>query len=290
MDAKNIDDVLVQSMSNQETTHTNNAIVNEQVERPVEPPIENKGSSEASEPLETAAKQPDETPITDQESKVSSAPDSPIDEYGNPVEKSKTYTEEEVQRLIHDRLSRGRRNDNAPPQQVKKIQQDFEADENSEEPLAEQLKRFVYETITEREQRVSEQRWQQQQYAKQADFETKFTSGMGKYSDFHQVVDGKPITDHMVLATRAFDNPAAFVYGASKLHPQELDRIARIEDPYAQASEVGRLHERMLKERKQASNTSRPLEIPKGDMPQKTAPNSISIDERINNYGRQKRK
>ena len=41
-------------------------------------------------------------------SSPSSPSSSPIDEYGNPIAKPKMYSEEEVQRMIRDRLSRGR--------------------------------------------------------------------------------------------------------------------------------------------------------------------------------------
>jgi hypothetical protein len=291
MEAKNIDDVLVRAMSNEavspqvpvveaSSNNESQTVEPEVAEKELAPVPEPSSEPPAKQeqPLETAANQP-ETPA-----------DSPIDEYGNPVEKQKLYTEEEVQRLIHDRLSRGRRAEQPQPQQVQQIQQDFKADENSDEPWDVQLKRFVDQTIDERERKRTEQQWQQQQNAKQVDFESKFTTGMNKYSDFHQVVAGKPITDHMLLATRGLDNPAAFIYGACKLHPTELDRIARIEDPYAQASEVGRLHEKMIKERKLASNSPRPLDTPKGDIPQKVISPQPSIDERIHSYARQKRK
>jgi hypothetical protein len=122
---------------------------------------------------------------------------------------------------------------------------------------------------------------------KQMEFEDKFNSGMSKYSDFHQVVSGKPITDSMLMAIRTFDNPAGFIYAASKIHSQEIDRIARIEDPYVQASEIGRLHEKMVKERKTVSKAPHPIESPKGDIGQKldTIP---SIESRIDSYGKQK--
>jgi len=49
----------------------------------------------------------------------------------------------------------------------------------------------------------------------------------------------------MILATRAIQDPASFIYAAAKRHPQDLERISKIRDPWAQANEMGRLEERM---------------------------------------------
>lgn len=218
--------------------------------------------------------------------------DSPIDEYGNPIAKSKTYTEEEVNQMIRDRLSRGRHADNPPlaPNQVQKVKQaaeDFEADPNSGESWETQLKNYVRQTLNEVTQEQAESQWRQQEAARQAEFESKFTTGMKKYGDFHQVVADKPITDSMMLATRSLENPAAFIYGASKMHPGEIERISRISDPYVQASEIGRLHERMVKERKVVSAAPKPVAAPKGDVTQKVI-NQVSIDQRIHQHAQRR--
>src|ERR1700722_5554354 len=134
MDAKNIDDVLVRAMSEQQSGDTQPPpVVVPPVEKTVEPVPEVNSSPEASESSQEAPVKQAEEP-TEPSTKSEVPSDSPIDEYGNPVEKPKTYTEEEVQRLIHDRLSRCRRNESAPPpQQVQQIQQDFKPSEDSEE-------------------------------------------------------------------------------------------------------------------------------------------------------------
>lgn len=219
------------------------------------------------------------------------AKDSPIDEYGNPVEKQKTYTEEEVNRMMRERFSRGKYAEQPQhvQQQIKQDAQGFQPDPNSEESWETQLEAFVDRTIEKRQKKEADKQWREQAAQRQAEFEAKFETGRDKYPDFYKVVQGKPITPGILLATQALDNPAAFVYGASKLHPQELDRIARITDPYIQAAEVGRLHERMVKERKAAVSNSKPLAPPKGDLPNK-AVNQPSLEDRITQYAKQKRK
>jgi hypothetical protein len=62
----------------------------------------------------------------------------------------------------------------------------------------------------------------------------------------------------MTIATRAMSDPAAFLYAAAKRHPTELQRISNISDPYVQMVEVGRLEERMRKN-KPVSKAPRPL-------------------------------
>ena len=211
----------------------------------------------------------------------------PIDEYGNPVEKPKTYTEEEVQRMIRDRLARGRHAEQPTPQQVQKAADDFQADPDSEQPWEAQLEDFIDKTIEKRQAKQSEAQWRQQEAQKQADFESRFSSGINKYQDFHQVVQGKPITDSMMMATRNLENPAAFVYAASKMHANELDRIARIPDSTAQMVEIGRLHEKMVKESRSVSAAPKPVAAVRGDMPIKQHEHP-SIDHRIQQHAKQK--
>lgn len=211
----------------------------------------------------------------------------PIDEYGNPVEKPKTYTEEEVQRMIRDRLARGKHTEPPTPQEVKQATDNFQADPNNEDSWEVQLEQFVEKTIEKRQAKQSELQWRQQEQARQAEFESKFSSGMNKYQDFHQVVSGKPITDSMMMATRNLENPAAFVYAASKMHAGELDRISRIPDNAAQMVEIGRLHERMVKESRVISSAPKPLAAVKGDMPVKQH-EYPSIDHRIQQHAKQK--
>ena len=214
--------------------------------------------------------------------------DKSIDEYGNPVEKPRLYTEEELQQRIRDRLSRGRHAEQQTPQQTQEAAKDFKPDPNSEESWETQLEAFVDKTIEKREKKINERQWQEQESARQAEFESKFTTGMSKYQDFNAVVSKVPITNGIMLAARALDNPAAFVYGAAKLHPAEVQRIAQIADPYAQAAEVGKLHERMVKAKNAASQAPKPVPVPKGDVPQNhyTRP---SIESLIEQHAKQKR-
>jgi len=216
--------------------------------------------------------------------------DSPIDEYGNPIDAPKMYSEEDVSRMIRDRLSRGRHAEQPTQQQVQKAADDFKTDPNSEESWETQLEGFIDKTLEKRQSKQAEQQWKQQEAAKQAEFEAKFSTGMNKYQDFHKVIDPvrNNITDSMMLAARNLDNPAAFIYGAAKLHPQELDRISRIADPYAQASEVGRLHERMVKSRSGLSAAPKPLEAVKGDVTNKRMDDRPSIDNLIAQHAKQK--
>ncbi len=247
---------------------------------------------EQAEPLAEQPKDQGSQPANDEPSepeKVQEAAkaDSPIDEYGNPIEKPKTYTEDEVQRMIRDRLSRGKHAEPAPMPQQPQYQADNESD--PDEPWDVQLKRFVKQTMEETHTEQKQREWQQQETQRQAEFESKFSLGMGKYADFHDVVAGKPITDTMMLAARNLDNPAAFIYGASKMHPQEIERIARIQDPYAQAAEVGKLHEKMVKAGRVLSNAPKPIETPKTSLPNKIN-QQPSLESRIDSYAKQKRR
>lgn len=283
MEAKNVDDVLVKVINEQLTGTSEPPPVVETSQEPEQQ--QNIQEENVSQPEVNISEEKNVDNTQDQEQSSSS----PIDEYGNPIEKQKTYTEEEVQNLIRDRLSRGRQRENQQNQQndIRKEAENFKSDPNSEESWELQLENFIDRTISKRQQKYQEQAWQQQELSRQQEFESKFTSGMNKYKDFNQVVEGKPITDTMLLATRSLSDPAAFIYGASKLHPKELDKISKIVDPYTQAAEIGRLHERMVKERKVISKAGKPLETPRSDMAAKNI-QGPSLEQRIQQHAKQK--
>ena len=253
---------------------------------------QNSAENEQTQPPTEARAEPENT--VENANKAAENPH--IDEYGNPTAKPKMYTEEEFnQRLnegIRQRLARGKVGEQQPSaQQVRNASDEFKVDPNSEDSWEIQLESFIEKTIDKRQAKMNERQWREQEAIKQAEFESKFTSGMSKYDDFHQVVQpmvqqGK-VTDAMMFAARGLDNPAAFVYGAAKMHPQELERIARIADPYAQAAEVGRLHEKMVKSKNITSGAPRPLDAPRSDMPGKVI-NMPSLDERINQHAASK--
>lgn len=206
------------------------------------------------------------------------------DAYGNKIAPAKMYSEEEVQRMIRERLARGRQS--APEQtQVQEAAKDFKADPESEESWEAQLGDFVEQKIAQIEEKKQQAVWQQREQTSQQEFEDKFTTGMGKYGDFTNVVQGKPITSSMMMATRSMDDPAAFIYAACKQQPAEIERIAKMQDPYAQIAEMGRLEERMKKSRILTA-APRPAKRVSGDTT--TEAPKYSIDQLIATHAKDK--
>ena len=247
---------------------------------------ENDKKDENKQPEQSVA---DSTPIEAKET----APEA-IDEYGNPIAKPRMYTEDELNQKIRERLSRGRHAEHQPThQQTQQAAKDFAPDPNSDESWEVQLDRYIDRRIDTREKEASQKQWEAQEAARQSQFEEKFTTGMSKYNDFHEVLtplaERGALPNSVMMATRALENPAAFLYGAAKMHPQELERISRIADPATQAVEVGRLHERMVKAGKALSSASKPIEIPKGDLPAKSI-SMPSLEQRIAEHARSKRR
>ncbi len=206
-----------------------------------------------------------------------------VDEYGNELEKSKTYTEEEVQAMIRKRLKQHHEERQQHVEQLSTQQQQaaksFEHDPQSEESWEIQLENHIKNTVNKMKEEESALQWKAEENRRQAEFEENFTNGMQKYNDFHQVVSGKPITNGIMMAARSMKDPAAFVYAASKQHPQELERISKIQDPYMLAVEVGRLEERMKKART-VSAAPRPSARITGDVSTKNY-DTLSIEDRI---------
>ena len=190
-------------------------------------------------------------------------PEQEYDEYGNAKAKPRTYTEDEVNerinKAVRERLARGNNNNNpAQQQQVQQQAKDFEYNPDAEGNWQQQLESFVEQTVSRMSQKEATRQQQYREEQAQAEFQDKFTQGMGKFSDFREVVGSQPVTDPMTIALRGMKDPASFIYAASKRNPQELQRISQLPDPVMQMVEMGKLEERM---RKNAAGTKAPKPI-----------------------------
>lgn len=187
------------------------------------------------------------------------------DDYGQQAsKKEKLYTQAEVEQMMRDRNKRGEFAKQEANHQPEPTYSNESGDDG--EGWEQQFESLVEQTISKREQKIQEQRWQEQVQRDQAEFEIKFNSGAAKYSDFESVVTGKPLTPQMVMATKAMKDPAAFIYAAAKTQAHELDRISKIGDPLVQAVEIGKLEERMRKGKAPSTSAPRPIEGVKGDV------------------------
>lgn len=245
--------------SNDETKQPSSS---ELEQKPIESTASPETASEVSAQEEETEKKTD-TQNTGQVKSETSDSSSETDEYGNELPKKKMYTEEEVNRMMRERFNRGKWAEQTPQQQqqVQDAAKNFQADPNSEENWEVQLEQFVEKTIQKVTTKAQEESWKRQQAQAQAEFEIKFNEGMTKYSDFTSVVQGKPITNAMMMAARSMNDPAAFIYAACKQHPKEMERIASIPDPYTQGVEIGRLEERMKKGRAVTSAPKPPTKV-----------------------------
>jgi hypothetical protein len=194
-----------------------------------------------------------------------------VDDYGN--------EQEPENEAIRDRLSRQARKHQAEidslraqlaqqgaSQQVQNAAKDFEYDPSEGGDWQQQLASFVKQTVTSMTNEKQESQQRNEEAQAQSQFESKFREGMNNFNDFSDVINNLPfqISNPMTLATRAMDNPAAFLYAAAKRNPQELERISKLRDPYVQMTEMGRLEERMRRN-KPTTKAPRPLARPQED-------------------------
>ncbi len=180
------------------------------------------------------------------------------DDYGNEKPAPRTYTEDEVNEMFRKRYKRGAQQPEQQQQYQQQPQQQFEYNPDSGDNWQQQLEQFVEKTIDKRTQRQVSHQHQQQEMEAAAQFRDKFERGMDKFSDFYDVVSAQPVDEAMTLALRAVNDPASFIYAASKRHPQELQRISQLRDPYAKIAEMGKLEERM---KKAANSTKAPRPV-----------------------------
>lgn len=192
-----------------------------------------------------------------------------VDQYGNEGVTERKYTEEEVRerinKAVRERLARFEKNEQATQAVQQHAAQNFEFDENSNQSWQQQLEQFVEHTVQNMSQKQLQRQQQEREKQAMQQFEEKFQSGMGRFKDFVEVVGNQPITDAMTIATRGLDDPAAFLYAASKRAPDELKRISQITDPYKQVLEMGKLEERLRKQ-KATTQAPKPLRKTTGDI------------------------
>lgn len=190
------------------------------------------------------------------------------DDYGNEKSKPKIYTEDEVNerinKAVRDRLSRMERNVGHQNQNQNQQNNNYSPSNNEDQDWQQQLEQFVEQTFNKISQKQVIQAQQYKEQQAQAQFEEKFHQGMDKFTDFRDVVGSQPITDPMTMALRGLNDPASFLYAASKRHPDELSRISQLIDPIAQMFEMGKLEEKMRKNAP-ATKAPRPITHTKDD-------------------------
>lgn len=205
------------------------------------------------------------------------------DEYGNPKErispgmkdrldrKEKQHQREIEQRDMELQQLRQQLSTQGASSQVQKAAADFKYDPNDEASWQQQLTDFVKHTVTSMDTEKQEKERHSQEQSAEREFAKKFTQGMDRFGDFREVVGSQPIDDAMTLALRGMSDPSAFIYAASKRQPGELEKISKLKDPYARMVEMGKLEERMRRN-KPTTKAPRPLGRTREDATTKVTP------------------
>jgi len=205
------------------------------------------------------------------------------DEYGNKKERMSKgmkerldRKEKQFQREIEQRdhelqaLRQQLAQKGASPE-VQQAAKDFKYDPEDEGSWQQQLTDFVKQTVNSMTTETQQRERTMKEEQVQREFHKKFTQGMDRFGDFREVVGAQPMDDAMTLSLRAMADPSAFIYAASKRHPQEIERISKLPDPYARMVEMGKLEERMRRN-KPTTKTPRPLGRTKEDATIKVVP------------------
>ncbi len=158
--------------------------------------------------------------------------------------------------------------------QVQQAAADFKYDPNDEASWQQQLTDFVKHTVKNMNSESQQQEIQAREQRAEQEFHQRFRKGMERFPDFREVVGSMPIDDAMTRSLRGMSDPTAFIYAASKRNPQELDRISKLSDPYARVVEMGKLEERMRRNKPTSPTTKapRPLGRTREDATSKPAP------------------
>lgn len=277
-EVSNIDDLLTESMSSSMPSTPESSYEEHEDETDL-------SHEEPETQYEEDSNEPEDKRTLKEESNDEEKKEPEYDDYGNTKAPPRTYTQEEVNEMFR------MRNKNKSPQEQEYLKQqmnleneskNFEYNPESEESWETQLENFVEKTISKINQKDAQKRQMAQDEARQSEFEDKFTQGMNRFNDFREVVGSQPITDPMTHALRGLSDPAAFIYAASKRHPQELARISQLQDPISQIVEMGKLEERM-KKGAQSSKAPRPVSKSRDDagMPTQQKKKEPTIEDLI---------
>jgi hypothetical protein len=205
------------------------------------------------------------------------------DEYGNKKErmspgvkerldrKEKQHQREIEQRDFELQQLRQQLANQGASTQVQKAAADFKYDPSDEASWQQQLTDFVKHTVNNMHSEQEQKQRDTQEKQVEREFHQKFSQGMERFGDFKSVVGNQPIDNAMTLALRGMSDPSAFIYAASKRQPQELKRISELRDPYARMVEMGKLEERMRRN-KTTTKAPKPLGRPTEDAIAKAKP------------------
>lgn len=263
----NVDDLLILGKPMETPVPEPEDIKNEDISEESEVDSESESEQESNTDIESEDSEQDQEEEAKPQTKE---PEPEQDEYGNEVPKAKTYSEEDVQRMIRERLARVKQpqQQQEQQQQPKKQEGEFQFDENSELGWQEQLESFVERVADKRDQKRAEREMQDRDHREREAFENKFHQGMSRYPDFIDTMQDKNVSDAMVMATSVMNDPAAFLYAAAKKFPEELNRISKLTNPFQQATEMGKLDERM-KKAKVTTKATKPIESERSDVIEK---------------------
>jgi hypothetical protein len=205
------------------------------------------------------------------------------DEYGNKKElmskrmkerldkKEKQHQRELEQRDRELYELRQKLQNQGASKEVQQAVKDFKYDPNEEVSWEQQLSDFVKHTVKNMHTEDQQRHRQTQEQQAEREFHQKFTKGMERFPDFREVVGALPMDDAMTLALRGVVDPTAFIFAAGKRHPEEIERISKLPDPYARMVEMGKLEERMRRN-KSTTKTPRPLARTRDDATTKVIP------------------
>lgn len=256
---RNIDELL-QSQLVQKIDKSDPKVASE-VDNPIENDKSDLESTDKTQDILDSTHEEAEKTADKEENSTDKTDETLKDEYGNDLPKPKMYSEEDVQRMIRERLARVKQQPEPTTNQQQadqKAKSQFEYDPNQSESWEQQLENFIERTVDKLHNKHQQKEQEAREIQIKQEFEHKFYDGMSKIPDFDKVISNQPITDAMMLGIRGIDNPAAFLYAAAKKAPKELERIARIGDPYQQIAEMGRLNQQ-LRINKPTSNAPKPI-------------------------------
>lgn len=257
-------------------------------EAPVEEAQEFNEPEESNDALQEETHEEESSAEAEEEVKAESSEEDDLDDYGDVGDESDepVYSKKKMQEIVQERLRRERARYEKMMEEAR-MSQAPQQPEAPADPYAQSADNQDWEAqldtiLEQRMQKIEQKKMQEAVRAReeqeQKEYAQKFEAGMSRYEDFGDVVDPFSMSDHMMMATRGLKNPAAFIYSANKHHAEDLSKIKQL-PPAQQMVEIGRLEERMRRQRSTQSKAPAPIMPDKGDVRHKSFTPSNSVDQ-----------
>ena len=209
-----------------------------------------------------------------------------------PVKKKRLYSEKEMNRILSQSIERERRKFRKGQYEAQERSSNPSAGHSNESPNGSngsEIDRLVENKINSIFQQHNEQQQKVAFQSRQKNYQSKIQDAKNKLEDFDVVVSvGDHIknetTEALISATEHMEHPGEFIYELCKNHPDKLKKLDSLENPWAKATEIGKIAGVLSSQSKSISSAPAPISSEKQTVNQKAFSSNVSSEEKLRQH------